>query len=94
MALQPSVAGQASKVSEEEAYTIGAEAYLYFYPLITMDLTRKQSINVEPGKSVGHAPMNMFANIPQYPPANMKMVVRPDFDTLYSVAWLDLTKNR
>ena len=36
--------------------------------------------------------MNTFANIPEYPPADMKVVVRPNFDTLYSSAWLDLTK--
>ncbi len=79
-------------ISEQEASAIGVDAYLYFYPLITMDVTRKQSTNVEPGKEIGHQPMNMFANVPEYPPANMKVVVRLNFDTLYSVAWLDLTK--
>lgn len=34
----------------------------------------------------------MFANIPAYPPADLKVVVRVNFDTLYSIAWLDLTK--
>ena len=36
--------------------------------------------------------MNTFANIAAFPPADMKVVVRPNFDTLYSSAWLDLTK--
>ena len=36
--------------------------------------------------------MNTFVNVPTYPTADMKVVVRPNFDTLYSVAWLDLTK--
>jgi hypothetical protein len=57
-----------------------------------MDITRKQSVNIEPGKEFGKGPMNMFINIPAYPPADMKVVVRPNFDTLYSIAWLDLTK--
>lgn len=79
-------------VSELEAHAIGVSAYLYFYPIVTMDLTRKQFTNVEPGQKIGYAPMNMFANVPEYPPANLKVVVRPNFDTLYSVAWLDLTR--
>ena len=35
----------------------------------------------------------MFVNVPAYPPADFKVVVRPNFDTLYSIAWLDLTKD-
>jgi hypothetical protein len=81
-----------SSVSEEEAYAIGVNAYLYFYPLVTMDVTRKQATNIEPGKKLGQGPMNTFQNIPEYPPAEMKIVVRPNFDTLYSSVWLDLTK--
>ncbi|QAY97345.1 hypothetical protein CWB41_11250 [Methylovirgula ligni] len=76
----------------EEARAIAANAYLYFYPLLSMDVTRKQSTNIEPGKEIGKGPMNMFVNVPAYPPADLKTVVRPNFDTLYSLAWLDLTK--
>jgi hypothetical protein len=79
-------------VTEQEAHAIGVDAYLYFYPIVTMDLTRKQSTNIEPGKEFGKGPMNMFVSLPAYPPANVKTVVRPNFDTLYSIAWLDLTK--
>jgi len=82
----------AQSVSEEEAHAIGVDAYVYFYSLVTMDVTRRQMTNIEPGKKFGFGPMNMFANVPAYPPAEMKAVVRPNFDTLYSVAWLDLTK--
>jgi hypothetical protein len=86
------VAGQSVNVTEEQAHSIGVEAYLYFYPLVTMDITRKQSTNMEPGKEFGKGPMNMFVNVPEYPPATMRVVVRPNFDTLYSIAWLDLTR--
>src|SRR5689334_12158702 len=79
-------------VSEQEAHAIGVEDYLYLYPLVTMDLTRRQSTNVAPGKEFGRGPTNTFANVPEYPPASFRGVVRPNFDTLYSVAWLDLTK--
>jgi hypothetical protein len=77
--------------TKEEAHAIGVDAYLYFYPLVTMDITRQQLSNMEPGKGLG-GPMNAFVNIPAYPEANMKTVVRPNFDTLYSSGWLDLTK--
>jgi hypothetical protein len=76
----------------DQARAIGVDAYLYFYPLITMDITRKQSTNLEAGKEFGKGPMNTFVNIPAYPPADLKVVVRVNFDTLYSIAWLDLTK--
>ena len=36
--------------------------------------------------------MNTFTSVQEYPPANFKGVVRVNFDTLYSIAWLDLTK--
>jgi hypothetical protein len=66
-------------------------AYLYFYPLVTMDLSRKQSTNIEPGKEVSRGPVNMFVNVPEYPPVTMKTVVRPNYGTLYFVAWLGIT---
>ena len=80
----------AKATSEQEAHAIGVDAYLYFYSLVTMDLTRKQLTNVETGKGFG-GPMNTFANAPAYPTAQDRAVVRPNFDTLYSSGWLDLT---
>jgi hypothetical protein len=91
-AIFPLASHAQSKVTAEEAHAIGVDAYLYFYPLLTMDITRKQFTNIEPGKEFGKGPMNMFISVPQYPPANFKGVVRSNFDTLYSIAWLDLTQ--
>jgi hypothetical protein len=79
-------------ITEQEAHAIGVDAYVYFYSLLSMDITRKQFTNVEPGKVFGKGPMNTFVNVPKYPPADFKGVVRSNFDTLYSIAWLDLTK--
>lgn len=78
--------------TEQEAYEIGVEAYVYFYSLVTMDVSRKQFTNIEAGKMVGRGPMNTFTHVRAYPTADLRMVVRPNFDTLYSVAWLDLSK--
>lgn len=81
-----------SEITEEEAHDIAVSAYLYFYPLVTMDVTRKQMTNVEAGKIPGFGPMNRFNNLKEYPAADMRTVVRPNFDTLYSISWLDLTQ--
>ena len=79
-------------ITEQEAHAIGVDAYIYLFPLVIMDISRKQFTNIEPGKEFGKGPMNMFVSAPEYPPANFKGVVRSNFDTLYSVAWVDLTK--
>ncbi|MGY4709860.1 DUF1254 domain-containing protein [Mycolicibacterium sp. CBM1] len=68
--------------------TLAYEAYVYFYPLVTMDVTRRQTIN---RSGPGTGPPNQFHHVRQYPDAEFRSVVRPNFDTLYSSAWLDLT---
>ena len=88
----PIYARAETDVTEQEAHDIGVDAYIYFYPLVTMDITRRQTTNAEPGKVPGFGPMNLFSNFAAYPTADMKAVVRPNFDTLYSSGWLDLTK--
>ncbi len=82
---------RAESITAEEARTIAQEAYVYFYPLVTMDVTRRQLTNVEAGTSEIGGPMNTFVNVQAFPSADMRAVVRPNFDTLYSSAWLDLT---
>ncbi len=77
---------------EQEAYEIAVEAYVYLYPLITMDVTRRVTTNLPAGVKEGVGPMNAFHHLRAFPPAEFRDVVRPNFDTLYSVAWLDLTK--
>jgi len=92
VAIDHSTAVRAETINPQEAHDIAVNAYLYFYSPVTMDLTRKQLINTAPGKGSIGGPMNTFANIDAYPNADMRAVVRPNFDTLYSSAWLDLTK--
>jgi hypothetical protein len=76
---------------EREARELGVEAYVYVYPLVLMELTRRQVTNLPAGTRPGFAPMGAFAHIREFPAAEFRNVVRPNFDTLYSSAWLDLT---
>ena len=38
------------------------------------------------------APTGQFGNVAKYPPADFRLVSAPNADTLYSVAWLDLSE--
>ncbi len=71
--------------------TLSYEAALYFYPLVMMDVTRRQSINTPAGTKAGFGAPNEFHHFRAFPTADMRAVVLPNFDTLYSLAWLDLT---
>lgn len=79
-------------ISPQQAYEIGLEAYLYFYPLVLMDITRSQMTNVPPGGFLRTRPMNALLHVRGFPTPDSKTVVRPNFDTLYSVSWLDVSK--
>src|SRR3981189_957127 len=80
-----------SVITEEAAHTVAVDAYIYFYPLVLTDVSRKQFTNVDDKRNL-RGPTNTFVNVPAYTPADFKGVVRSNFDTLYSLAWLDLTK--
>src|SRR4029079_8138725 len=77
-------------VSAEDVAAIAMDAYVYGYPLITMDQTRRVMTNAATA-GAKHAPMGQFANMPSYPDASFRDVTAPNANTLYSVAWLDLT---
>jgi hypothetical protein len=81
----------ADPITQEAAHAIAVQAYVYLYPLVTMDITRRQLTNVAHAEGIA-APPNSFANIPAFPTADMRAVVRPNFDTLYSSGWVDLTR--
>lgn len=84
-------AAAAPAVQDPDARAIAQEAYVYLYPLVMMDVTRKQLLNLDPKASPLGGPPNAFTHVRSFPPADMRAVVRPNFDTLYSSAWLDLS---
>jgi hypothetical protein len=73
-----------------DAAAIALDAYIYGYPLVTMDQTRRVMTNV-PAAGEKNAPMGEFANMPSYPTPAFRDVTAPNANTLYSAAWLDLT---
>ena len=73
-----------------ERNQIAQEAYLFLYPLVLMDVTRRVATNVPLGVKPGLGPANVFSHMTEFPPGDFKEVVRPNFDTLYSIVFLDL----
>ncbi|MGK0374287.1 MAG: hypothetical protein ACJA2E_000756 [Arenicella sp.] len=63
-----------------------AAGYLYGYPLLMMDQSRLTFIGAQQQDSQ----TNRFRHIQQFPDHTFRNVVRPNNDTLYSIAWIDL----
>jgi hypothetical protein len=63
---------------DESAATLADKAFVFGYPLVLMDLTRRK------------APLNQFVHRGAFPEPSDTDVVSPNADTLYSTAWLDL----
>ena len=86
-----STQAQESKITEEEAVKLEVEAYIYGYPLVTMESTRRVMTNVATTEAM-RGPMGSFTSARAYPTAAFRDVTAPNADTLYSVAWLDLAR--
>jgi len=53
----------AQSISEQEAYQIAKDAYVYAYPLLLSDLTLRQQTNfAEPTGKLAQAPLNQFSH--------------------------------
>ncbi|WP_063800263.1 DUF1254 domain-containing protein [Bradyrhizobium lablabi] len=91
LALTPITSASSQNVSEQEAYDIAKDAYVYAYPLLLMDVFTRQGANyAAPTGIVTQGPYNQFSHARAFPPADFKAVVRANVDTLYSSAHLDL----
>jgi hypothetical protein len=81
----------AAAVTPEEATAIGVDAYVYAYPLVTMEMTRRVMTNVERPEGT-RAPMGQLMRLRTYPDASFRDVTAPNADTLYTTAWFDVSK--
>jgi hypothetical protein len=80
-------------ISASEAKAIAADAYVFGYPLVLVDVTQQMSTAVsQPSSAAIRAPINQFVHAREFPDYTFTQVVTPNADTLYSVAWLDLYK--
>lgn len=76
---------------EAEALAVATEAYVYAYPLVTMEMTRRVMTNVAAAEGT-RAPMGQLVRMREYPNAQFRDVTAPNADTLYTTAWLDVSK--
>ena len=81
----------AQPLVKEDLKTMATDAYNYGYPLVTMDVTREVMTNVVNPMDL-KVPMGQFSNARSYPNASFRDVTAPNADTLYSYAWIDLSK--
>ena len=71
-------------------HKIVRDAYIFGYPLVTMDMVRKHETNVrEPDGA--HAPMGQLIKMRAYPPVDDHAAAAPNADTLYTMVWLDVS---
>ena len=83
--------GDSKTLAEQEAREMAVEAYVYGYPLVTMEMTRRVMTN---GSEMGgsRAPMGHLTRVREYPNASFRDVTAPNADTLYTTAWVDVAK--
>lgn len=78
-------------LTQNEAEEIAVQGYIYGYPLVTMEMTRRVTTNVTEANDSHGAPMGQFFNLREYPNPSFTKVTAPNADTLYSSAWLDVS---
>jgi hypothetical protein len=72
-----------------EDFWLATDAYIYGYPLVTMEMTRRVITNVAKPEGT-HAPMGQLIKLREYPNASYRDVTAPNADTLYTTAFLDV----
>ena len=92
MAATPALAADDTRsIGPVEAMKIATEAYIYGYPLVTFDMARRQQTNVA-APDAEHAPVGQMIKMRTYPAVDNHCCAAPNADTLYTEAWLDVSK--
>ena len=78
-------------VHEIETRERAIDAYVYGYPLVTMEMTRRVMTNVAAPEGT-RAPMGQLVRLRAYPTAAFRDVTAPNADTLYTTTWIDVSR--
>ena len=70
---------------------LASDAYVFAYPLVTMEMTRRVMTNEVEAKGT-RAPMGHLVRMRLYPDAKFRDVTAPNADTLYTTGWFDVGK--
>ena len=78
---------------EQYAYTLGVQAYVFSFPWSYLPELRYTWVTQEPSNaSTPYAPLNHFWHVWKLADADYRDGGSPNYDTLYSLAWLDVGK--
>jgi hypothetical protein len=72
-----------------EDFWLAPDAYIFGYPLVTMEMTRRAVTNVVKPEGT-RAPMGHLIKLREYPNASFRDVTAPNADTLYTTSFIDV----
>jgi hypothetical protein len=87
IATESAALAQSAAASPDEARKTAGQAYVFAYPLVLMEMTRRANTQNGSPRFVNH-----FVHARTFPNERFRQVVRPNADTLYSASWLDLSQ--
>lgn len=83
----------ATPTDYDVGFSLGQQAYEYGRPLLETERVFQSATSIDVADTAGNGPVNQFNSFTSLvePTASQRTVVSPNTDTLYSLAWLDLT---
>ena len=76
-------------VEGTENFNVVSDAYIFGYPLVTMEMTRRVITNVATQEG-SRGPMGTIIKLRKYPDATFRDVTAPNADTLYTTAFFEV----
>ena len=76
-------------VEGAEDFEVASDAYVYGYPLVTMEMTRRVLTNAATAEGT-RGPMGQIIKMREYPNASFRDVTAPNADTLYTTSFFDV----